>query len=403
MSLGKVALAYSGGLDTSYCILHLRERGYEVVAVTVDTGGFARGELDEIGRKAKALGAAKHLAVDARLAVFDRFASYLVKGNVLRGGVYPLCVAAERVQQAIEVARIAGTEGCVAVAHGSTGAGNDQVRFDATFRTLLPGVEVLAPVREGKVSREASAKALRDAGFPVEEKTKTYSVNVSLWGTTIGGAETHDPWRTPPEDVYRLTRSAADAEPPVEVTIRFDRGIPVALDGIDLGGPKLVAELNRIAGERGVGRGLHIGDTVLGIKGRIAFEAPGPVVLVAAHRELEKLVLSRWQLYWKECLSTFYGNMLHEGLYFEPVLRDIEAFLDRGQEMVSGESRVRLSAGTLQVVGVRSAHSLFLPEVARYGEENAYWDGADARGFAKLFTLQPAICHWRDRGREDER
>lgn len=396
MSTQKVALAYSGGLDTSYCILYLKERGYDVVAATVDTGGFEPGEVDAIGEKARKLGAIEHLAIDARQAVYDRFVTYIVKGNILRGGVYPLCVAAERVQQAIEVAEVARAHGCTAVAHGSTGAGNDQIRFDAACATLLPGVEILAPVRDDGIARETSAGALRAAGFPVETETELYSINVSLWGTTIGGKETHDTWASPPESVYKLTRSPETAEPPVEVTIRFERGVPVALDGEALGGPALIARLNEVGGLRGVGRGIHVGDTIIGIKGRIAFEAPAPVILIACHRELEKLVLTKHQQTVKQNLAGFYGSQLHEGLFFDPVMRDIEALLDSSQRLVTGEVRARLGYGQVRVEGARSEHSLFESDVARYGEDNAYWDGRDARGFAKLFPLQPALSHWRE-------
>ncbi|MHC4390161.1 MAG: argininosuccinate synthase [Planctomycetota bacterium] len=396
MSKPTVALAYSGGLDTSYCILELRERGYDVLAATVDTGGFQAGELEAIGTKALELGALEHVVLEATGAVFDRFATYLIKGNVLRGNVYPLCVAAERVQQAIEIAEFARARGCKAVAHGSTGAGNDQLRFDAAIRTLLQDVEILAPIREKNVARATSAGKLREAGFPVEEKTEQYSINDSLWGTTIGGRETHDPWLNPPEEVYRLTRSVETAEAPIEVVIHFEQGIPTSIDGEALGGPALIARLNDVAGLRGVGRGIHCGDTILGIKGRIAFEAPGPIVLVAAHRELEKLVLTKWQQSWKDNLGAFYGNFVHEGQYFEPVLRDIEAFLDSSQAKVTGEVRVWLGHGHLRVLGARSDHSLFSHGIARYGEDNAFWDGRDARGFAKLFALQPAMAVWRD-------
>jgi argininosuccinate synthase len=393
----RIALAYSGGLDTSYCILHLRERhpGAEVVAVTVDTGGFAPGEVARIAEKAEKLGAARHIAVDAREAVYRDFVRFIVMGNVLRGGVYPLCVAAERVRQAVEVAKLAREAGCDAVAHGSTGAGNDQVRFDAALRTLLPGVEILTPIRDEHIARATSAAKLRAAGFPVEEKTRDFSVNVSLWGTTIGGREIHDPWSYPPEEVWRLTRAPERAAEPVEVVLGFEAGEAVSLDGERLAGPALIARLNEVAGARGVGRGLHLGDTILGIKGRIAFEAPAPVVLIRAHRELEKLVLTKWQQMLKEELATFYGNQLHEGLFFDPVMRDIEAFLASSQRPVTGEVRVRLAAGSCEVRGVRSPHSLMAADIARYGEGNAYWDGRDARGFCKLYGLQAAIAHWR--------
>jgi argininosuccinate synthase len=392
-----VVLAYSGGLDTSYCILTLRQRGWDVIAVTVDTGGFTPSELEQIAARARQLGAIDYLAVDARRAVYDDFLTYIIKGNVLRGGVYPLCVAAERVQQAIEVARVAKARGAAAVAHGSTGAGNDQVRFDAVLRTLLPGIELIAPIREGNVSRAESTAQLKTVGVDIPPRTTDLSINQSLWGTTIGGREIHDTWNAPGEDVWTLTKSPAAAEPPVEVTLAFKDGLPVALDGRALGGVELIAALNAVAGSRGVGRGIHLGDTILGIKGRIAFEAPAPLVLIQAHRELEKLVLTKWQQFWKESLSSFYGNLLHEGLYFDPVMRDVERFLDSSQQRVSGDVRVWLGHGHSQVRGVRSPHSLVAPDVARYGEEQGYWNGDDARGFCKLYALQAAIAAWTQR------
>ncbi|GIW71124.1 MAG: argininosuccinate synthase [Planctomycetota bacterium] len=391
------------GLDTSYCILALREQGWEVIAVTVDTGGFRPGELEAIGARARALGAREHLALDRRAQVYDRFVSWIIRGNVLRGGVYPLCVAAERVEQAIAVAEVARERGARAVAHGSTGAGNDQVRFDAAFRTLLPGTEVLAPIRAARVSRQQATARLRAAGLQVEERTTELSVNVSLWGTTIGGRELHDPWRYPKDDVWRLVCDPARAAEPREIFLRFEQGLPVALDDAPLAGIDLVARLNELAGARGVGRGVHLGDTILGIKGRIAFEAPAPLVLVLAHRELEKLVLTKWQQFWKDMLATFYGNLLHEGLYFDPVMRDIEALLASSQQRVTGEVRVWLGAGRAEVRGVRSPYTLVAPEIATYGEGNAYWDGADAAGFCKLFPLQAAIASWRAPGGQEER
>jgi argininosuccinate synthase len=395
--LRKIALAFSGGLDTSFCVVWLRERfpGAEVIAVTVDTGGFEPGELDRIARRAADLGASMHISIDARDAVYRDFVKFIVMGNVLRGGVYPLCVAAERVQQAIEVARVARELGCDAVSHGSTGAGNDQVRFDVALRTLLPGKEILTPIRDEHVSRTTSTEKLRAAGFAVEEKTRDFSINVSLWGTTIGGREIHDAWNWPPDEVWKLTRAPESCEAPVEIVLGFEQGEPVSLDGARLAGSDLIAKLNALAGARGVGRGVHLGDTILGIKGRIAFEAPAPIVLIRAHRELEKLVLTKWQQMWKEQVASFYGNQLHEGLYFDPVMRDMEAFLQSSQARVTGEVRVRLAGGTCEVRGVRSPRSLIASDIAKYGEGNSYWDGRDARGFSKLYGLQAAIAAWR--------
>lgn len=390
---GSIALAYSGGLDTSYCILVLKEAGWDVLAATVDTGGFSPKELEEIGTRAEQLGA-KFEAIDARKAVYDDFVTYVIKGNVLRGGVYPLCVAAERVQQAIECANFAKANNCTAVAHGSTGAGNDQIRFDAVLRTLLPKLEIVTPIRSNNVSRQESTAKLREAGVEIAPRTTDLSINQSLWGTTIGGREIHEPWNAPTDDVWTLTKDPESAADPIEITLTFEKGLPVALDGQSLSGVDLILKLNEIAGERGVGRGIHMGDTILGIKGRIAFEAPAPLVLIQAHRELEKLVLTKWQQFWKDQLASFYGNQLHEALYFDPVMRDIEAMLDQSQQTVSGEVRVWLGGGRSLVQGVRSDHSLVAPDVATYGELQGYWNGRDAEGFSKLYPLQSAIAAW---------
>lgn len=390
---GTVALAYSGGLDTSYCIVVLREAGWDVLATTVDTGGFSADELQQIGARAEQLGATFQ-AVDAREAVYNDFVTYIIKGNVLRGSVYPLCVAAERVQQAIECANVAKKHNCAAVAHGSTGAGNDQIRFDAVLRTLLPKVELLAPIRIDNVSRQESTAKLRELGVEIAPRTTDLSINQSLWGTTIGGREIHEPWNAPDKDVWTFTKSPEAAADPIEITLTFEQGLPVALDGQSLNGVDLILKLNEIAGDRGVGRGIHMGDTILGIKGRIAFEAPAPLVLIQAHRELEKLVLTKWQQFWKEQLASFYGNQLHEALYFDPVMRDIEALLDRSQQTVNGDVRVWLGGGRSVVQGVRSPNSLVAPDVATYGEVQGYWNGRDAEGFSKLYPLQSAIAAW---------
>lgn len=388
----RVVLAYSGGLDTSFCVAWLtRERGAAVTTVTVDTGGLTRGELEGIADRARAAGAVEHREVDAREAVWDGFVSTLIRGNVLRGGVYPVSVAAERTQQAVEVARVARELGADAVAHGSTGAGNDQVRFDVAFAVLLPGVEVLAPVRELGLTRERAVAALGAWGLEVPPGAGRYSVNRGLWGTTLGGGWTHDPWLGPPPDAWGDGAAAASSEPE-ELVIGWREGLPVSLDGGGLAGPELVEALAGRLAPFAVGRGIHLGETVLGIKGRIGFEAGAAVVLIAAHRELEKLVLTRWQSFWKDHLAQFWGDRLHEGQAFDPVMRDIEAMIASSQRRVVGDTRVRLEAGRFLVTGVRSPHSLMDPAVARYGEENALWSGDEARAFAKLASIPSRLA-----------
>ncbi len=382
-----LALAYSGGLDTSYCVPALREAGWTVHTVFVDTGGSTPEERDAVRAQAMAVGSARHHEVDARDLVFDRFVRWLIQGNVLRGAVYPLSVAAERTQQAASVVEVARAIGASALAHGSTGAGNDQVRFDVAFRVLAPDLEIVTPIRDGGVTRERALAFLAERGLPVPPAAGRYSVNRGGWGTTWGGGWTHDPWASPPDE---LLDPPADAPAPAEITILWEAGVPAALDGAALAGAELLARLDRRAAEYGIGRGIHVGETALGIKGRIGFEAGAAVILVSAHRELEKLVLTKWQSFWKDHLAQFYGDRLHEGQWFDPSLRDIEALIASSQRRVTGETRVRLAPGRFQVVGTKSPHSLLDPAIARYGEESRFWTGDEARGFARIAAI-PSI------------
>ncbi len=384
-----VALAFSGGLDTSYCVARLHEDGFSVHTIHVDTGGSSVEEIDRIRRQAEALGAASHHEADARAEVFDRFVRTLIQGNVLRGEVYPLSVAAERTQQAISVVERARAIGASAVAHGSTGAGNDQIRFDVAFRVLAPELPVRTPVRDAALTRADAAAFLEARNLPVPEGSGAYSINSGLWGTTYGGGWTHDPWAGPPEE---WLAPPAGVPAPREIVVSWERGVPIALDGEALSGPELVARLGEISNAYGVGRGIHVGETALGIKGRIGFEAPAALVLIAAHRELEKLVLTRWQSFWKGQLARFYGERLHEGHWFDPALRDIEALIDSSQRLVDGETRVRLEAGRFIVTGARSPGSLFAPDVAVYGEENHLWSGEEARAFARLSAVPDLLA-----------
>ena len=379
-----VALAFSGGLDTSYCVPRLVERGYAVHTVFVDTGGSTSQEREAIRDQALAVGASGHHEIDARHEVFQRFVRFLIQGNVLRGEVYPLSVAAERTQQALSVVAAARAIGASAVAHGSTGAGNDQVRFDIAFRVLAPELEIITPIREEALSREQAIAYLRNRGLPVPEKAGAYSVNRGGWGTTWGGGWTHDTWEGPPPELMLPPADAPDAR---EITIEWTQGVPTGLDGEALEGSDLVERLGLIAHRYGLGRNIHVGETAMGIKGRIGFEAGAALVLIAAHRELEKLVLTRWQTFWKDQLGRFYGDRLHEGQYFDPSLRDIEAMFASSQQRVSGLTRVWLTAGRFQVVGTRSPFSLMDPEIATYGEENRLWSGDEARAFARISAI----------------
>jgi argininosuccinate synthase len=388
-----VVLAFSGGLDTSFCLVYLQEKfGYDVVTVTVDTGGFDAETLAGIEARARDLGAVRHITFDATSAVYSDHIRYLVAGNVLRGSVYPLCVGAERVVQAKVVAAVAKEVGAGAIAHGSTGAGNDQIRFDVAIRSLCPEMEIITPVRDEAWSREASTDYLLERGIAVSTETRDYSVNEGLWGVTIGGRETHDTWAVPPNAAYAWTVAPQDA--PLEgqtLELTFENGEVVAIDGNTLDGVAMVRLLNQIGGAHGVGRGMHVGDTILGIKGRIAFEAPAAAILIEAHRELEKLVLTRWQTMWKDQLSNFYGMLLHEAQYFDPVMRDMEAFIDSSQSTVTGQVKVQLCQGRLNVVGVRSPFSMMSDKAGRYGERNSLWSAQDARGFCAIFGTQSLL------------
>ena len=386
----KVVLAFSGGLDTSFCVAYLaRERGAEVTTVTVDTGGLSRAELEAVAAQSRAVGAVAHREVDARQATWDHFVATLIRGNVLRGGVYPVSVAAERTQQAIEVAKVARELGADAVAHGSTGAGNDQVRFDVALRVLAPELRILTPIRDATLTRPQAIAWLEARGLPVPPQAGAYSVNAGLWGTTWGGGWTHDPWTGPPAE---LLDPPSDAPAPAEIVIGWDLGLPTTLDGAPLAGPALVERLGALTQRYGIGRHTHTGETALGIKGRIGFEAGAALVLIHAHRELEKLVLTRWQTFWKDQLGRFYGDRLHEGQYFDPALRDIEALIASSQQRVTGETRVRLAPGRFQVTGVRSPFSMMDPAVATYGEEPRLWTGDEARAFARVAAIPSLLA-----------
>ncbi len=386
---GPLALAFSGGLDTSYCVPFLTDAGWTVHTVFVNTGGATPIERAAIRAQALAVGAAEHHEIDARAEVYQRFVRYLVQGNVLRGEVYPLSVAAERTQQALSVLDAARAIGARAIAHGSTGAGNDQIRFDIALRVLAPDLEIVTPIRDNNVRREQSIAYLRERGLPVPEKAGAYSINRGLWGTTWGGGWTHDTWAGPPAE---LVDPPADAPAAAEVVLAWREGLPVSLDDEPLAGPELIERLGDLAAGYGIGRNIHVGETALGIKGRIGFEAGAALMLIAAHRELEKLVLTKWQTFWKDQLGRFYGDRLHEGHYFDPALRDIEALITSSQQRVTGETRLRLAPGRFQVVGTRSPHSMMDTAIATYGEENHLWTGDEARAFARVSAIPSLLA-----------
>jgi len=390
-----LALAFSGGLDTSYCVPRLAELGHAVHTVYVNTGGASPDERAAVRRQAEAVGTARHHEIDAGARVFDRFVTYLIQGNVLRGEVYPLSVAAERTQQAISVIEVAREIGAKAVAHGSTGAGNDQIRFDIALRVLAPDLAIVTPIRDAGLTRDQAIAYLTERGLPVPAKAGTYSINAGLWGTTWGGGWTHDSWAGPPAE---LLDPPADAPAPTEIVIGWEKGVPASLDGAALSGPDLIARVSALAASYGLGRNIHVGETALGIKGRIGFEAGAALLLIAAHRELEKLVLTKWQVFWKDQLGRFYGDRLHEGHYFDPSLRDIEALLSSSQRKVTGETRVRVAAGRFMVTGARSPFSMMDRSVATYGEEHRLWTGDEARAFARIGAIPELLAHRTDAG-----
>lgn len=384
-----LALAFSGGLDTSYCVPRLAEQGYAVHTVYVNTGGSSPDDRAAIRRQAQAVGAVTHHEVEARAAVFDRFVRFLIQGNVLRGEVYPLSVAAERTQQAIALVDAARALGAGAVAHGSTGAGNDQVRFDIALRVLAPDLEIRTPIREDGITRDRAIAYLEARKLPVPPRAGASSVNAGLWGTTWGGGWTHEAWAGPPEE---FLDPPAGAPAPRELVIGWAGGLPVSLDGHPRAGPDLIAELSARAAGYGIGRNIHVGETALGIKGRIGFEAGPALILIAAHRELEKLVLTKWQTFWKDQLGRFYGDRLHEGHYFDPALRDIEALFTSSQQRVTGDTRVRLAPGRFLVTGTRSPFSMMDRSVATYGEEPVLWTGEEARAFARIGAIPELLA-----------
>ncbi len=381
----KVVLAFSGGLDTSYCAVHLaKEKNLEVHSVLVNTGGFSAEETEEIEKKAYALGVKKHKTVDVTERFYNDCVRYLIYGNVLRNGTYPLSVSAERVFQAVAIADYAQTIGADYVAHGSTGAGNDQVRFDMIFHTLLPDTEILTPIRDKRLSREEEIEYLAAHGIRQNWEKMQYSVNQGLWGTSVGGKETLTSHLPLPEEAYPTPKTSAPAE---KVKIHFERGNFSGFNDRHFDSPvEAVTALNRLAAPFGIGRDIHVGDTIIGIKGRVGFEAAAPILLIKAHQALEKHTLSKWQLYWKDQLANWYGMMLHEGRYLDPVMRDIEQFLEHSQQTVNGTVFIELLPDTFRIEGVESPNDLMSAKFGAYGEMNLGWTGDDVRGFAKILA-----------------
>ena len=399
MSSQPIVLAFSGGLDTSFCVPWLRETcDRPVVTVTVNTGGIDAAAGDALAERAAALGAMDHMLVEARGDFFDQVLKYLIMGNVRRGQMYPLCVGAERGIQARCLADAARDLGSDTVAHGCTAAGNDQVRFEIVLKTLAPELEVLAPVRDHAWARQDQVQYLGSRGLPLPAAGSDYSINRGLWGVTIGGTETLGSAGSIPESAWVLSRGVLDEPAPArELTVEFRRGVPLAVDGERLDPVPLIERLERIGSGFGIGRGIHLGDTILGSKGRVAFEAPAAEILLTAHRELEKLPLSALQQRIKEQVSLAYGDFVHEGRQLDPVCGDIEALLASSQARVTGFSHCLLRPGSVFVTGVESPHSLMAASRGRYGESAGEWTAADAVGFSRLMAL-PGLLQTRAQG-----
>ncbi len=389
---GTVVLGFSGGLDTTFCVKYLTEdKGYEVHSIIVNTGGFNQEELENIEEHAYKLGVKTHTTIDAVTGYYDRIIKYLVFGNVLKNNTYPLSVSAERLVQALHIAEHAKKLNAVAVAHGSTGAGNDQVRFDMVFHIMIPGVEIITPIRDLKLSREQEIEYLKKKGVEMNFAKAAYSINKGLWGTSVGGKETLHSKGILPEEAWPTQVSKHDSE---EVKLHFEKGELTAVNDKSFTHPtEAIQYLQTIAGAYGIGRDIHIGDTIIGIKGRVGFEAAAPMVIIKAHHALEKHVLTKWQLSWKDNIANFYGNWLHEGQILDPVMRDIEAFLQSSQQNVSGDVFVQLHPYRFQIMGIESQYDLMNSKFGKYGEMNSGWTGEDVRGFSKIFGNQTAMYH----------
>ncbi len=389
----KVVLGFSGGLDTRYCVKYLtEEKGLEVHSVVVNTGGFSEEELKKIEAHAYALGVKTHTTVDAVKGYYDSIIKYLIYGNVLKNNTYPLSVSAERLSQALHIAAHVKKLGATKVAHGSTGAGNDQVRFDMIFQIMIPGVEILTPIRDLQLSREAEITYLKQKGVQMNFEKAAYSINKGLWGTSVGGKETLQSKGILPESAWPTPMTKQGQEE--EMVIGFEKGEIKSVNNKTFNHPtEAIQYIQSITSAYGIGRDIHVGDTIIGIKGRVGFEAAGPMVILKAHHALEKHVLTKWQLSWKDQLAQFYGNWLHEGQILDPVMRDMEAYFTSTQEQVTGTVSIQLHPYRFQIIGIESANDLMSAKFGKYGEMNTGWTGNDVRGFTKIFGNQVSIFH----------
>ena len=391
MKKEKVIIAFSGGLDTSYCVKYLSEElGLEVHTAVVNTGGFSEKELLEIKERAISLGALTHKSIDQIDNFYNKSIKYLVYGNVLKNNTYPLSVSAERIFQGMAIAEYAKEIEANYIAHGSTGAGNDQVRFDLAFSIIAPEIKVLTPIRDQKLSRQAEIEFLAKHGVNTSWEKAKYSINKGLWGTSVGGEETLASNLTLPDSAYpsQLSKSASET-----IRITFEKGEISGLNGEEMNPILAIQTLNELAGQYAIGRDIHVGDTIIGIKGRVGFEAAAPLIIIKSHELLEKHTLTKWQIYWKEQLANWYGMQLHEGQYLDPTLRNIESFLEDTQTTVSGEVIVKLSPYQFTLQGIESTHDLMNSKFGDYGEMNNAWSGEDVKGFTKILSNQTKIYH----------
>lgn len=388
----KVVLAFSGGLDTSYCAKYLsEEKGYEIHSAIVNTGGFSDAELKEIEAKAKKLGVASHKTLDVTNDYYNQCIKYLIFGNILKNNTYPLSVSSERVFQAIAIAKYARDIDAAAIAHGSTGAGNDQVRFDLAFHIICPEIKIITPIRDMKLSRDAEIEYLKSKGVVADWSKSTYSINKGLWGTSVGGKETLTSSKGLPEEAYPTQLEKHGEE---MLTLEFEKGELIGVNCVKYKNPvDAFREIEKIAGPYAIGRDMHVGDTIIGIKGRVGFEAALPLIIIKAHHLLEKHTLTKWQLYWKEQLANWYGMFVHESQFLEPVMRNMEKFLDDSQEFVTGKVFVKLLPYRFETVGIESRHDLMNAKFAKYGEENTSFSGDDVKGFTKILANQMKIFY----------
>ncbi len=380
----KVVLAFSGGLDTSYCVKYLtHEKQLEVHSAIVNTGGFSENELEDIEQKAFQLGVKTHIAIEETQTYYNSIIKYLIFGNVLRNNTYPLSVSSERIHQAIALVKYAKSKGANAIAHGSTGAGNDQIRFDLTFQLIAPEIEIITPIRDQQLSRKEEIEYLAQHGVDVDWKKAKYSINKGLWGTSVGGIETLTSHLPLPETAFP---SQPEKQEATTIVIKFCKGEICGLNGEKMDAVSAIQNIEEVANKYAIGRDTHVGDTIIGIKGRVGFEAAAACIIIKAHHTLEKHTLSKWQLHWKEQLGNWYGMFIHESQYFEPVMRNIETFLEDSQNNVSGTVTVELHPYRFVIQGIESKHDLMTSDFGAYGEMNKNWSGDDAKGFTKILA-----------------